>query len=207
MLGNISPAKGANILKELDLILPKFKNVHMFLAGKVGFSPKNIKLLGQYKLENLASLMEKNFIDFILIPSIGPETFSYTTEEAMTMGLPVACYDLGAPAERVKKYKKGLDPIQNSLIGMKYIFIPGYNDNLEEIQSWLKIVEDLGMTNLQLELEHHWYEKNKYLPDNIKEYIDLVVKYVHEHKCNLSYREILTTCGYTEVIRYIDNGR
>ena len=26
----------------------------------------------------------------------------------MTMGLPVACYDLGAPAERVKKYKKGL---------------------------------------------------------------------------------------------------
>ena len=55
-----------------------------------------------------ASLMEKNFIDFILIPSVWPETFSYTTEEAMTMGLPVACYDLGAPAERVKKYKKGL---------------------------------------------------------------------------------------------------
>lgn len=108
VLGNISPAKGANILKELDLILPKFKNVHMFLAGNVGFSPKNIKLLGQYKFENLASLMEKNFIDFILIPSVWPETFSYTTEEAMTMGLPVACYDLGAPAERVKKYKKGL---------------------------------------------------------------------------------------------------
>lgn len=39
--------------------------------------------------------------------------------------------------------------------------------------------------------------KNKYL----------IVKYVHEHKCNLAYREILTTCGYTEVIKYIDNGR
>ena len=46
--------------------------------------------------------------DIYLIPSVCPETFSYTTEEAMTMGLPVACYDLGAPAERVKKYKKGL---------------------------------------------------------------------------------------------------
>ncbi len=107
----------------------------------------------------------------------------------------------------IKKYKKGLDPISASLIGMKYIFIPGYNDTLEEVQAWLKIVEDLGMTNIQLELEHHWYEKNKYLPDNVKEYIDMIVKYAHEHKCNLAYREILTTCGYTEVIRYIDNGR
>ena len=109
--------------------------------------------------------------------------------------------------KNIKKYQKGLDPIRNSLIGLKFIFIPGYNDTLEEIQSWLKIVEDLGITNLQLELEHHWYEKNKYCPDNVKEYIELVVKYAHEHKCNLSYREILTTCGYTEVIRYIDNGR
>ena len=107
----------------------------------------------------------------------------------------------------IKKYKKGLDPISASLIGMKYIFIPGYNDTLEEVTAWLKIVEDLGLTNIQLELEHHWYEKNKYLPENVKEYIQMIVNYVHEHKCNLSYREILTTCGYTECIRYIDNGR
>lgn len=107
----------------------------------------------------------------------------------------------------IKKYKKGLDPISASLIGMKYIFIPGYNDTLEEVKSWLKIVEDLGMTNIQLELEHHWYEKNKYLPENVKEYIQMIVDYAHEHKCNLAYREILTTCGYTECIRYIDNGR
>ena len=109
--------------------------------------------------------------------------------------------------DNIKKYKKHLDPVQTSLIGMKYIFIPGYNDTLEEVQSWLKIIEDLGLTNIQLELEHHWYQQNQYLPDNVKEYIELVVDYVHKHKCNLSFREILTTCGYTEVIRYIDNGR
>lgn len=109
--------------------------------------------------------------------------------------------------DNIKKYKKHLDPIQTSLIGMKYIFIPGYNDTLEEVQSWLKIVEDLGLTNIQLELEHHWYQQNQYLPDNVKEYIELVIDYVHKHKCNLAFREILTTCGYTEAIRYIDNGR
>ena len=50
-------------------------------------------------------------------------------------------------------------------------------------------------------------EKNKYCPENVKEYIQMIVDYAHAHKCNLSYREILTTCGYTEIIRYIDNGR
>ena len=52
--------------------------------------------------------MEKNNVDIVFIPSIWPETFSYTTSEAMMMGLPVACFDMGAPAERVKKYEKGL---------------------------------------------------------------------------------------------------
>ena len=52
--------------------------------------------------------MEENLIDIILIPSICPETFSYTISEAMEMGLPVACFNIGAQAERVSKYSKGL---------------------------------------------------------------------------------------------------
>ena len=52
--------------------------------------------------------MEENRIDLILIPSICPETFSYTTEESIQMGLPVAVFNVGAPAERVGKYEKGL---------------------------------------------------------------------------------------------------
>jgi glycosyltransferase involved in cell wall biosynthesis len=39
---------------------------------------------------------------------VWPETFSYVTEEAMDMGLPIACFDLGAPAERVRGYAKGV---------------------------------------------------------------------------------------------------
>jgi glycosyltransferase involved in cell wall biosynthesis len=52
--------------------------------------------------------MEENCIDLIFIPSIWPETFSYTTEEAIMMDVPVAVFNIGAPAERVKKYNKGL---------------------------------------------------------------------------------------------------
>ena len=53
-------------------------------------------------------IIEDRKIDVIFIPSIWPETFSYTSQEAIEMGMPVAVFDLGAPPERVKKYEKGL---------------------------------------------------------------------------------------------------
>jgi len=43
-----------------------------------------------------------------MIPSIWPETFSYTTSEALLLGYPVLCFNLGAPAERVRRYDCGL---------------------------------------------------------------------------------------------------
>ncbi len=43
-----------------------------------------------------------------LIPSVWPETFSYTTSEIISMGFPVAVLPVGAPVERVKRYAKGL---------------------------------------------------------------------------------------------------
>ena len=47
-------------------------------------------------------------IDLFFIPSIWPETFSYTTSEIMSMHMPVAVFPIGAPVERVKHYEKGL---------------------------------------------------------------------------------------------------
>ena len=47
-------------------------------------------------------------IDMVFVPSVCPETFSYTAQEAMNMQMPTAVFNLGAPAERVKQYEKGL---------------------------------------------------------------------------------------------------
>ena len=67
-----------------------------------------ITLHGRYERDQLPYLMEQVHIDIILIPSIWPETFSYTTEEAIVMNLPVAVFDIGAPGERVRGYAKGV---------------------------------------------------------------------------------------------------
>ena len=107
ILGNIySASKGLNILSEIIKLQKKY-NISVILIGNTN---KNIKIkkTGTYKREELPNLLEKYKIDIIFIPSVWPETFSYTTSEAMEMDIPVACFDLGAPAERVINYKKGL---------------------------------------------------------------------------------------------------
>ena len=63
---------------------------------------------GKYSKYQLTELIVNNNIDMIFIPSICPETFSYTTQEAINMKMDVACFNIGAPAERLKKYDKSL---------------------------------------------------------------------------------------------------
>ena len=43
----------------------------------------------------------------VFLPSIVPETFSFVAEEVMALGLPLAAFDIGAPAERIRYYTRG----------------------------------------------------------------------------------------------------
>ena len=58
---------------------------------------------GKYSRPQLPGLLEKYGVSVILIPSVWPETFSFTTSEALLLGYPVICFDIGAQAERVKQ--------------------------------------------------------------------------------------------------------
>ena len=52
-------------------------------------------MTGTYKPADIPNLATLNRITHWLIPSIWPETFSYTTHEAIATGLPVMAFDLG----------------------------------------------------------------------------------------------------------------
>jgi glycosyltransferase involved in cell wall biosynthesis len=109
MLGNISlKQKGADIIRGMSTQISNYKNVQLIVIGSLHNPPHNIKVTGKYQHSDLPRIVMKEKIDLVFIPSICPETFSYTTSEAISMGLPVACYNIGAPAERVKKYEKGV---------------------------------------------------------------------------------------------------
>lgn len=108
VLGQISFAKGADIIHQMSNDLNNHKNVNIIIIGTTYNPNQKLKIHGKYKPYHLPKIIKSYNIDLIFIPSIWPETFSYTTSEAMAMGIPVACYDMGAPAERVANYKYGL---------------------------------------------------------------------------------------------------
>lgn len=90
--------------------MKKKLNIKIIIIGTINkkIKSKNIHITGRYNSNQLVELVEKNMIDVLFIPSVCPETFSYTTEESINMGLPVAVFNIGAPAERVKRYNKGI---------------------------------------------------------------------------------------------------
>ena len=62
---------------------------------------------GPFDNSMLPKLLQQHGVGICWLPSICPETFSYVTEEVITMEMPMVCFDLGAPAERVKRYRWG----------------------------------------------------------------------------------------------------
>jgi glycosyltransferase involved in cell wall biosynthesis len=53
----------------------------------------------------LPGLFDKFKPTVFLFPSICPETFSYVVQELMHFGFPIVAFNIGAPAERLKRYK------------------------------------------------------------------------------------------------------
>lgn len=111
LLGVLTKHKGGTIVAELaEKIERENLDVRIKLIGTscVDINSPVFSQTGAYTRGAIPRLTLENDIDVFLIPSIWPETFSYTTEEIMKMGMPIMCFDIGAPAERVKKYDKGI---------------------------------------------------------------------------------------------------
>ena len=107
VLGNITYIKGADIIKNMLEIIEATKlNIKIVIIGEYDSSYRHpsLKVTGRYMEKELFSLVKKNDIDIFFVSSICPETFSYTTEEILTMKYPVVCFNIGAPAERIRAY-------------------------------------------------------------------------------------------------------
>ncbi|WP_313654076.1 glycosyltransferase [Pantoea sp.] len=111
VVGQIGYHKGSRILQALsEEILQKKYNIEIIVIGAVEASCPSevVRQTGPYRHEELKMLLEENGINVILFPSIWPETFSYVVQEMIELGFPVASFNLGAPAERLREYDKGV---------------------------------------------------------------------------------------------------
>ena len=111
LIGVLCYKKGLEVVKALAGYIEENElNIRLRL---IGTSDEEIESpvfsqTGRYTREEIPRLTLEQDIDMFLIPSVWPETFSYTTSEIISMGFPVAVLPVGAPVERVKRYEKGL---------------------------------------------------------------------------------------------------
>ncbi|MEX6701637.1 glycosyltransferase [Peribacillus frigoritolerans] len=110
-IGNFYGTKGINVLYEIKTkIRDENLPIHITVIGFTNIHPsryesedKTFKVTGRYNNQEISNLLALQKVSLVIIPSICPETFSYTTSEAMVSGYPVITFNLGAPAERVRK--------------------------------------------------------------------------------------------------------
>lgn len=127
--------KGCEVVRSF-LEFSKNKEYQIFINGELNSSCQihtdNIHYMGRYDVGKLDKLIEEQGISTVLFPSICPETFSYTVSELIHVGVPVACFNLGAQAEKVSAYKYGEIIKENSneaiLAALKSAYEKGQNN-------------------------------------------------------------------------------
>lgn len=110
ILGRIGYQKGAAVVSDLGRHLDKDRRARLVVFGEVDgrFRVGRSTLVhGEYTPGEITDLAERYGIRAWLIPSIWPETFSFTTHEALATGLPVFCFDLGAQGEACRAHPNG----------------------------------------------------------------------------------------------------
>ncbi|RYG90484.1 glycosyltransferase [Loktanella sp. IMCC34160] len=118
VIGNIGLQKGAGLIAPLSAVLAA-QDVRLVVIGNVDPSfaiPSRVKVHGQYEVQDLPDLVQRYGITGWLVPSIWPETFSYTTHEALATGLPVYAFAIGAQGAAVAKADNGR-PVEFGPVG------------------------------------------------------------------------------------------
>ena len=110
VVGQIGVQKGCKIVQELaDQIIREQGRESIVVIGSLECRADSrvVRQTGHYQPQELRKLIVNSGANIMLMPSIWPETFSFVTEELIQLDLPLACFDLGAPGERVMRYAKG----------------------------------------------------------------------------------------------------
>ncbi len=102
--GRLDGGKGEHLIAAMLETLPD--GVELMLLGcghaQARFAgDARLRVERDYRRDELPAWIERLAPDLALLPSLVPETFSYTLSEMLALGLPVLCAAPGAPAERL----------------------------------------------------------------------------------------------------------
>jgi GT2 family glycosyltransferase len=107
VLGSIGYQKGAKFLH--DLAAAADERLKIVVIGEIDptYAHPKIHAHGRFSRHEISELAERYSINCWLLPSIWPETFSYTTHECLATGLPTLAFDIGAQGDTVRIHTNG----------------------------------------------------------------------------------------------------
>jgi GT2 family glycosyltransferase/glycosyltransferase involved in cell wall biosynthesis len=121
VLGQMSVAKGVDLLKATLAQIVEFADVYLVGAKELGelfrFEP-HVHVTSNYDISELPTHVARINPHVGLLVSVVPETFSYALSELQMLGVPVAATSLGSFAERIRHGETGylFDPTPAALV-------------------------------------------------------------------------------------------
>lgn len=108
-LGALNVAKGVRVVAGLaEAVEEAAAPLAISVLGPVSEAlPVSVTVSGSYLSEDLERLLSVASPHLVLFPAIWPETWSFVLTSALERGLPVVVFDIGAPAERLRRLGRG----------------------------------------------------------------------------------------------------
>ncbi|UVF18353.1 glycosyltransferase [Microvirga terrae] len=113
IIGAIGPQKGSGLLVECARYALKHQiPIRFIIVGYASADQElrglpNVTITGRYDESELQNVLDEQAPDIVWLPSVLPETFSYTLSAALEAGIFPVVFDLGAPAERLRALRWG----------------------------------------------------------------------------------------------------
>jgi O-antigen biosynthesis protein len=107
VVGAISKLKGYHVLARCardasDRKLPLRFTVLGYTQNDFALRRLGVDITGQYRDDDVVALLNELDPDLVWLPSTWPETYSYTLSAALKTDLPIAAFDIGAIATRLR---------------------------------------------------------------------------------------------------------
>jgi len=116
-IGTFLPHKGALVFEEVIRRLPPTQLPGLRWSAYGGGDPElllrlrrlpRVRVRGYYRSGSLVDHLRRDGVDLALLLSIVPESYSLALSECLAAGVPVAAFDHGAIAERLRRHGGGL---------------------------------------------------------------------------------------------------
>ncbi len=158
--GRLSNEKGVEILLEAIKQLPEIKlkivgegpeknNYSLFI---INYSLKNVELLGHKNNAELKNLIKNS--EFVIVPSLAPETFGLSVLESYALGKTVLASKIGALPELVpEKYLFKSNDIQDLVSKIKWLTKNEKNVKMNEYEIQQKVAKLYNSEQYYKELE------------------------------------------------------